>query len=245
MRPLLLPQNRIYAAIDSTDLAAAAALIAQLSSAVGGIKLGLEFFCAHGAAGVRQVLSGHHDLPLFLDLKLHDIPNTVAGAMRAVAALQPRFVTLHASGGPAMLAAARQAAEDEAIRRGFTRPRLLAVTVLTSLDAADLAAVGQPDDVAGQVVRLARMAQAAGVDGIVCSPHEVSAVRAACGEDFALMVPGVRPAWATSGDQKRVTSPAEALAAGADYLVIGRPLTMAADPAAAARLVLAELQTAA
>lgn len=234
-------KNRIYAAIDANQRDAAQQLVAQLAGHVGGIKLGLEFFCAHGPQGIIQVLGAHRGLPLFLDLKLHDIPNTVAGAIRAVVGLQPRFITLHASGGPAMLRAARQAAAEEAATQGVERPLLLAVTVLTSLDAADLLAVGQPDPVEQHVVRLAAMAQAAGVDGIVCSPHEVAAVRAACGADFTLMVPGVRPVWADAGDQKRILTPAQALAAGADYLVIGRPLTQAAEPASAAQRLVAEL----
>src|SRR5690606_2711140 len=181
-------------------------------------------------------------LPVFLDLKLHDIPNTVAGAMRSVVPLAPAFVTVHASGGAAMLRAAAEAARAAAAEHGVAPPRLLAVTVLTSLSAADLEAVGQGAAVTDQVRRLAVLARDAGIDGAVCAPHEIEALRRDCGPGFVLMVPGIRPAGAASGDQKRVLTPAEAVARGADHLVIGRPITAAADPAAAARAILEELE---
>lgn len=235
--PTVLPP-RIFCAIDTDDRAAAEAMARRLGPAVGGIKLGLEFFVAHGPAAVRAVAG---DTPLFLDLKLHDIPNTVAGAVRAVAPLAPTYVTLHASGGAEMIRRAREAAEEAAERTGTERPRLLAVTVLTSLDDADLEAVGQRGPTADQVRRLAMAARAAGADGAICSPLEVAALRADAGPDFHLVVPGVRPAWAGSDDQKRVMTPAEALFAGATALVIGRPITLAPDPAAAAGRILDEI----
>lgn len=228
--------DRIFCSIDTTDVSVARSLAAGMSGVVGGVKLGLEFFVAQGAAGVRAVMDGVA-APLFLDLKLHDIPNTVAGAVRAALPLRPAFLTIHASGGPAMI----RAAADAAAAAGDGRPRILAVTVLTSLDADDLAAVGQDTDPRTQVLRLARMAVAAGADGLVCSPAEVAALRAVCGHGVTLMVPGIRPAWAAAGDQKRVMTPAEALAAGADHLVIGRPITGDPDPAAAAARIVAEI----
>ncbi len=217
----------IFCAIDTPDLAAAEKLAASLQGVVD-IKLGLEFFTARGAAGVKKVqAAAGARTKLFLDLKLHDIPNTVAGAARAaVAGCRPDFLTVHASGGREMIRAAVEAAGDT---------KILAVTVLTSLDANELAAIGQGDDAQAQVLRLARLAVAAGAGGIVCSPREIALLRKELPKDVILVVPGIRPAGAVKGDQKRVMTPAEATAAGADYLVIGRPITQAADPVAAAR----------
>ncbi|MGQ0674555.1 MAG: orotidine-5'-phosphate decarboxylase, partial [Rhodospirillales bacterium] len=203
--------NPVFVAIDTTDLAEAKGWAKRLAGAVGGIKLGLEFFAAHGPAGVRAVTAEAPGLPLFLDLKLHDIPNTVAGAVRAVAGLRPRYLTVHAAGGPAMLRAAAEAAALS----GKDRVKLLGVTMLTSLGEDDLARVGfarraMADHVAG----LAALSRACGLDGAICSPREVAALRRATGPDFVLMVPGVRPVWADAGDQKRVTTPAEAMRAG-------------------------------
>jgi orotidine-5'-phosphate decarboxylase len=179
--------------------------------------------------------------PVFLDLKLHDIPNTVAGAVRALAPLGPAMLTLHAAGGPAMVAAAREAAEASA--GGGVRPALLAVTVLTSLDAASLAATGVAGGTVQQVLRLARLALEAGADGLVCSPQEVARIRDAFGAAPLLVVPGVRPAGHATGDQARTATPAEAVAAGADWIVVGRPITGAADPIAAARAIAESLPT--
>lgn len=169
----------------------------------------------------------------YLIPKLHDIPNTVAGAVRAVLPLGPRMLTVHAAGGAAMIAAAREAAETA----GAARPMILAVTVLTSLDAADLAATGIADSPAAQVLRLAPLAVAAGADGLVCSPLEVAMLRQELGSSTALVVPGIRPAGSAAGDQARVTTPEAALAAGADWIVVGRPITAAPDPAQAAAAV--------
>jgi orotidine-5'-phosphate decarboxylase len=176
-------------------------------------------------------------LPVFVDLKLHDIPNTVAGAVRALLPLAPRLLTVHAAGGAAMVAAARRAAENA----GTTRPLLLAVTVLTSLDADALRASGVTGGLLGQVSRLARQALEAGADGLVCSAHEVTMLRAAFGDGPLLVVPGVRPAGATADDQVRRMTPRAAAAAGADWLVVGRPITGAPDPAAAAAAIAAEI----
>jgi orotidine-5'-phosphate decarboxylase len=225
--------------IDTQDLGRAAALARAVAGLVGGVKIGKELFTAHGPDGVRAVAGG---VPLFLDLKFHDIPNTVAGALRSAIHLRPAFVNVHASGGKAMLEAAVQAVAEGAEDAGVPRPQLLGVTVLTSLGEDDLGDVGQAGPLADQVLRLAHLAQSCGLDGVVCSPREIAAIKAACGPDFVLMVPGIRPAWAASGDQKRVMTPGEALAAGADYLVIGRPVTGAQDAAAAARRIVEEIE---
>jgi orotidine-5'-phosphate decarboxylase len=228
--------NPILCAIDTPDIGRARALAAAVAGAVGGIKLGLEFFVANGPSVVRELAGA---TPLFLDLKLHDIPNTVAGAVRSAAALEPLLLTIHCAGGAAMMRAAAAAASEAA--QGRRRMKLIGVTVLTSLDDGDLAATGQRGTTREQAERLARLARDSGLDGVVCSPHEVAALRAACGASFLLVVPGIRPSGAGAADQKRVMVPRAALAAGADYLVIGRPISEAADPAAAARAIAADL----
>ncbi len=224
----------VFVAIDRADPAQAAGDLAALGQDGFALKLGLEFFVANGPAGVRAVAGTR---PLFLDLKLHDIPNTVAGGVRAAQACAPAFLTIHASGGPAMIAAAREAAD----KGGKPRMQILAITVLTSLDDGDLDAVGQIGPAGDQALRLATVAKAAGADGVVCSAHEIARLRAACGPDFKLVVPGIRPAWAAAGDQKRVMTPREAMDLGADHLVIGRPITQATDPRAALDRILAEI----
>jgi len=222
--------NRIHVAVDTPDLARALHLARQVRTHVGGLKLGLEFFCANGAAGVREVAAV--GLPIFLDLKLHDIPNTVAKAIQALGDLQPAILTVHAAGGRAMLEDAKAAAPAST--------RVVAVTLLTSLDGDDLRATGIADDAPGQVRRLAALAQEAGLDGIVCSGHEVAAARAEWRDGF-FVVPGLRPAGGPAGDQKRMVTPAQAAAAGASVLVIGRPITAADDPDRAAREIAATL----
>jgi len=222
--------NPVFVAVDTTDLEYARALGARLKPHVGGIKLGLEFFSAHGPAGVRAF--SDMGLPIFLDLKFHDIPNTVAGAVRAAASLGVNILNVHAAGGPAMLKAAVEAA------RGVNpEAKVIAVTVLTSLADADLDALGQQGPAADQVARLANLTQKAGLDGVVCSAHEIAALRAALGPDFLLVVPGIRPKGSDLGDQQRVMGPREALDAGASILVIGRPITAAPDPVEAARAI--------
>jgi len=234
--------SRLYCAVDTQDLGFATELARGLGGVVGGIKLGLEFFAAHGAAGVAAVAQS--GLPVFLDLKLHDIPNTVAGAVRAAGQVKPAMMTVHAAGGPAMLRAATAAAFSIG-DSGGRRPRVLGVTVLTSFDEDDVAAVGMVGPVADQVRRLADLAQACGLDGVVASAHEIEALRARLGKDFLIVVPGIRPAWSSADDQKRVITPAEALHRGADVLVVGRPITRASDPVAAARRILDEMDAAA
>ncbi|HKV16698.1 MAG TPA: orotidine-5'-phosphate decarboxylase [Reyranella sp.] len=240
--------NPIYCAVDTVDLPLAARLIRSVAGgvipAVGGIKLGLEFFLAHGAPGVRYAFPAPvraTGIGFFLDLKLHDIPNTVAGGIRAVVELEPTFITIHTAGGAAMMKAAAEAAAAEAKRLGVARPRLLGVTVLTSLDKSDLEATGIPAEPDRQVLRLAALARSSGLDGVICSPLEIAALRRECGKDFTLMVPGIRPAGAATADQKRVMTPEEAVTLGANHLVIGRPITEAADPALAAEAIARDL----
>ncbi|MGE5518156.1 MAG: orotidine-5'-phosphate decarboxylase [Bacteroidota bacterium] len=229
----------VYVALDTTDVAQAAALATSLKGLVAGVKLGLEFFSYCGPRGVEAI--SDLGMPLFLDLKLHDIPNTVAGAMRGVAKLAPRLTTIHASGGFAMMQAAAEAAREGAAKANRPATKVLAVTVLTSLDQQAMTDVGFAGSVLDEVKRLAEMAQKAGVDGLVCSPHEVSHVRGVVGPGMTLVVPGIRPAWSEVGDQKRFMTPKDAMKAGADLLVIGRPIISAASPAEAARRVAAEL----
>ena len=234
-----MAQGGVLVALDTTDLAVAKSWARAAKGAVAGLKLGLEFFNARGPAGVAEIAA--LGAPLFLDLKFHDIPNTVAGAVRAVAPLKPMMLNLHASGGAAMMRAALDAARESAARLGVAPPKLIAVTVLTSLSDQDLAEIGQPAGASDQVRRLAALTQSCGLDGVVCSPHEIATLRRDLGRDFMLVVPGVRPSWAAAGDQKRVMEPRQAADAGADYLVIGRPITGAADPAEAARRIAAEI----
>jgi orotidine-5'-phosphate decarboxylase len=216
--------NPIFVALDTPSLEKARALAEQVRSNAGGVKLGLEFFSANGPAGVNAILE--LGVPVFLDLKLHDIPNTVAKAVEALRPLEPAVLTVHAAGGRAMLEAAKTAAAPTT--------KVVAVTVLTSLDGEDLRSIGVGGDPADQVRRLAGLARESGLDGIVCSGAEVGAARQAWREGF-LVVPGVRPAGSSSGDQKRVVTPREAIDLGASILVIGRPVTAASDPSAALR----------
>jgi orotidine-5'-phosphate decarboxylase len=224
--------NPIFAAIDTPDLGAAQALGRQLAPICGGLKLGLEFYSAQGPQGFAAMTA--LGAPIFADLKFHDIPNTVAGAVRAISKTGIAIVNVHATGGRAMMAAAVKAAEDAA---GAARPKVIGVTVLTSLDNGDMAETGVRTGTGDQALRLAALARDAGLDGVVCSPHEIAAIRRECGPGLMLIVPGVRPAGAALGDQKRVMTPVEAHRLGADVLVVGRPITEAADPAAAARAI--------
>jgi len=230
---------RLAVALDLPDRASLLAMARRVAPEAGVLKLGLEAFVAEGPSLVREVVASGADV--FLDLKLHDIPNTVGRAAAAAVATGAAIVNCHASGGRAMMRAFGDEGRAAAAKAGRAAPRLIAVTVLTSLDAAAVAAVGFAGTPREAAVRLASLAQEAGLDGVVCSPEEIAAIRAACGPDFLLVVPGVRPAGADTGDQKRVATPAEAIHAGADLLVVGRPITGAPDPAAAARAIAAEI----
>ena len=232
------PTDRIFVAIDTPDLDWAVSLAGTLKGLVGGFKVGKEFFTANGPTGVDRIVA--LGMPVFLDLKFHDIPNTVAGAVRSALGMMPNIVNVHAAGGKAMMEAAR----DAAAGAGESRPMVIAVTVLTSLDRSDLDATGIHDDVVEQVTRLAVLAKESGLDGVVCSAQEIMRLRGACGSDFKIITPGIRPAWSSRGDQKRVVTPAEAICLGADYLVIGRPITGADDPAEAASRIAEELNDA-
>lgn len=222
--------NPVYVALDLPKLEDAKTLAASIKGHVGGIKLGLEFFCAHGHHGVHEI--AHVGLPIFLDLKLHDIPNTVAGAMHAIHVLEPAIVTVHAAGGRAMMEDAKAAAANGT--------KVVAVTLLTSLDERDLARTGVTGNAHDQVMRLAELAEAAGLDGIVCSGHEVRAVHKQWKQGF-FVVPGLRLPDHKTGDQKRVVSPRQARDDGASVLVVGRPISRADDPVMAARAIEATL----
>lgn len=237
-------KDRLIVALDVPDLAAADALLRRLDGVASTFKIGMELYYAAGPAAVELV--HRRGGRVFLDLKLHDIPNTVAGAARSIAGLGVWMFNLHASGGQAMLRAGVEAARGRAAQLGQAPPLAIAVTVLTSLDEAALSGeVGVRWPLGETVSRWAALSQAAGCDGVVASPAEVGRIRSRCGPAFLTVTPGVRPAGAAPGDQRRVMTPAEAIRAGASYLVVGRPITGAPDPAAAATAVLAEMRSAA
>ncbi len=231
--PAQTSAQRLIVALDFADAAAALACADQLAGSVSWFKVGLELYLAAGDRIVRDLKQRGHSV--FLDLKLHDIPNTAASAVRSLSLLEPDMLTIHAAGGRAMLNAAAEAA-----RSLPHPPRLLAVTVLTSMDTAALAETGVPGTPVEQVLRLARLAAECGIEGMVCSPAEAAALRSALPKAL-LVTPGIRPAGADAGDQKRIATPQFALAAGASMLVIGRPITAAADPKAAAQAILSDM----
>lgn len=227
-----MSQPKIFCAIDTDDLEHACALSAQIAHVTGGVKLGLEFFNNFGPQGIERVLEACPEAQLFIDLKFHDIPNTVAGAIRGICSnFAPAYLNVHASGGEEMMRAAKDACGNDT--------KLLAVTILTSLDGKAISDIGYGGvDVAAQVEKMALLTKNSGLDGVVCSAHEIAHLRSTCSDDFALMVPGIRPKGSAQGDQKRIMTPSDALDAGATHLVIGRPITGAADPAKAAQEIL-------
>jgi orotidine-5'-phosphate decarboxylase len=235
------PHERIIVALDVQTAAEALALVGALRAQVGMFKIGKQLFTAEGPELVRRIVAlGEH---VFLDLKYHDIPATVARASIEAARLGVSILNVHASGGRAMMREATRAVADFCARERLQRPIVLAVTVLTSLDEEDLAETGVGERVAAHVVRLARLARECGADGVVASPLEIDLIRREVArEDFIVLTPGIRPAGTAHADQRRVLTPAEAVAAGADYIVVGRPITEAVDPAAAARSIRAELE---
>ena len=226
--------NPVFVALDTPDIDRALEIARAVRPHVGGLKIGLEFYTAAGPDGLRRIVQA--GLPVFADLKFHDIPNTVAGASRELAKLGAAIFNVHASGGERMM---RDAAD--AARAIDPKVKVIGVTALTSLDDAVLESVGQRGPAEEQVLRLARLAKQSTLDGVVCSAHEIVLLRKALGPDFLLVTPGIRPTGADLADQKRVMTPAEAARAGADILVIGRPITSAADPAAAAKAIADEL----
>lgn len=230
-------QSKIFCALDTDDLDHATKLANEIGSVTGGLKLGMEFVNTFGPQGIEAIRNAAPSADLFIDLKFHDIPNTVAAAVRTVSKrFKPAYLNVHAAGGLEMMKAAKEACAPET--------KLLAVTILTSLNHEQIRAVGyEGETVADSVKRLALLTQEAGLDGVVCSAHEIELLRTTCNDDFELMVPGIRPAGSAKGDQKRVMTPPEALHAGATHLVIGRPITQAPDPAAAAQDILNGINT--
>lgn len=234
--------TNIICALDTKDTGEAISLAETLKGKIHALKLGLEYFIANGPEGVRQVTKT--GVPVFLDLKLHDIPNTVAGAVSAAVALDIFMLTIHTTGGKAMIEAAVKAAKTTAKQLGKKPPLLIGVTVLTSMDQADLDRIGIFSPLCTQVLKLAMLAEEAGLDGVVCSPLEVEMLKEEMGKKFTLVVPGIRPKGSDTGDQKRIMTPGEAAALGADYLVIGRPITESQEPAKAAKAIADELRLA-
>ena len=235
--PIALARQRLIVALDVPDAPSAVRLVDQLEDTCSWFKVGLELYVAAGPSVIEPILSRGHNV--FLDLKLHDIPNTVAGAVRSAAQLGVHMITLHASGGPAMLSAAK-----DALAGTHNPPELLAVTVLTSIDAGQLHATGVGRLPSSQVELLAKLGMETGIRGFVCSPQEVATLRALTGPQGVLVIPGIRPTGAAIGDQKRIAGPAEALRLGASYLVVGRPITQAPSPAHAASAILKEMSEA-
>ena len=235
-----MSQNQLIVALDVEDLAAANRLITTLSGEVKWFKIGKQLFTAVGPASVKLLHEAKKNI--FLDLKFHDIPNTVAGAVTSGAKLGANMINMHASGGLEMMRAAAEAAEKQASELGIPKPILLGVTVLTSVNEATFQRdFGTQRKLEDQVAYLAELSQEAGLDGVVASPLEIELIRKVCGDDFVILTPGVRPAWAASNDQQRVMTPAEAIDAGADYIVVGRPITAADNPRDAARAILEEI----
>lgn len=232
----------IYCAIDTADKKRALELASAMQSAGAGIKLGLEFYNHFGPAGIKEIRDKYPKSSIFLDLKFHDIPNTVYGAVKAVTSLGVDYINLHASGGSEMMKAALEASKEAASDAGITPPQILAVTILTSLDDQALNDLGYRSGTADSVMRLATLTKEAGLAGIVCSALEIQKIRSIIGQNYVLMVPGIRPAGEALGDQKRVMTPQEAVNAGATHLVIGRPITGAADPSQAVKDIMATIE---
>jgi orotidine-5'-phosphate decarboxylase len=233
------PKDRVIVALDVPDRESALRLVEQVSGLVGMFKIGSQLFTAEGPQLVREIVTSGERV--FLDLKFHDIPNTVAGAVESAARLSVSILNVHTLGGSEMMRAAAHAVGDRGLL-WITRPAVLGVTVLTSMDKADLADVGIPLDLTAEVVRLAALARDSGLDGIVASPHEIRLIRECItAERFIILTPGIRPAWSAKGDQKRIATPVDAIRDGADFIVIGRAITDSIDPRAAAERILEEI----
>jgi len=233
--------TRVFVSVDTQDLNRAFELAGMIAQTKAGIKLGLEFFNSNGPQGITQIRDAFPALPFFLDLKLHDIPNTVSSSVRALVKLQPDYLNVHAGGGYEMMKAAQSAALEESAKQGLRAPKMISVTVLTSFDDEGLKLIGMQTPIERQVVRLAKLTKEAGMAGVVCSPQEIKIIREELGKDFVLITPGIRPSGAELNDQKRVMTPKEALDLGATHLVIGRPITGATDPVAAIERIYQDL----
>jgi len=242
LAPIQTPKDRLVVALDVSERDAALRLVERLAGFVGMFKIGSQLFTAEGPQLVREIVrTGER---VFLDLKFHDIPNTVAGAVESSARLGVSILNVHTLGGSEMMRAAAHAVGDRGLL-WITRPAVLGVTVLTSMDKSDLADVGITSDLRGEVVRLAALARDSGLDGIVASPHEIRLIRECItAENFIILTPGIRPAWTANSDQKRIAAPAAAIRDGADFIVIGRPITDSRDPQAAAQRILDEIAAA-
>jgi orotidine-5'-phosphate decarboxylase len=232
-------KNPIICAFDTKDITKAKDLATELEPYIGAVKLGLEFFTAHGTEGLSRIADC--GLPIFLDLKFHDIPNTVREAVTAATIPGVSILTIHTSGGSSMMRAAAEAAAEAADKQNIAKPIIAGVTVLTSMDQADLEELGITDNLENHVNRLALLAKNSNLDGIVCSSHELKKVKALCGKNFITIVPGIRTETSDSHDQKRVTTPLQAIENGADFLVIGRPITQSKSPKDAARTIAASI----
>lgn len=236
-----MADDRLIVALDVSTMDAMKSIVSSLGDSVSFYKVGMELFYAEGDQTVRYLQDqGKH---VFLDLKLHDIPNTVAHGVSSLTRLGANLITIHGQGGPIMMKAAAQAARESAEQLGIERPKLLAITVLTSFDDEAWTSIGGQLPISDQVIRLAKLAKESGMDGVVCSALEAKMIREACGPNFLIVTPGIRPSFSATNDQKRIATPASALADGASRLVIGRPITQAANPQEAVRLIIEEMES--
>lgn len=236
-----MADDRLIVALDVSTMDAMKSIVSSLGDSVNFYKVGMELFYAEGDQTVRYLQD--QGKQVFLDLKLHDIPNTVAHGVSSLTRLGANLITIHGQGGPIMMKAAAQAAHESAEQLGIERPKLLAITVLTSFDDEAWTSIGGQLPISDQVIRLAKLAKESGMDGVVCSALEAKMIREACGPNFLIVTPGIRPSFAATNDQKRIATPASALADGASRLVIGRPITQAANPQEAVRLIIEEMES--
>ena len=236
-----MADDRLIVALDVSTMDAMKSIVSSLGDSVSFYKVGMELFYAEGDQPVRYLQE--HGKHVFLDLKLHDIPNTVAHGVSSLTRLGANLITIHGQGGPIMMKAAAEAARESAEKLGIERPKLLAITVLTSFDDESWTSIGGQLPIADQVIRLAKLAKESGMDGVVCSALEAKMIREACGPDFLIVTPGIRPSFAATNDQKRIATPSGALQDGASRLVIGRPITQAEHPQEAVRLIIEEMES--
>ena len=236
-----MADDRLIVALDVSSLEAMKSIVTSLGDSVSYYKVGMELFYATGEQTVAFLRD--HNKSVFLDLKLHDIPNTVAHGIKSLTRLGAKLITIHSQGGKVMMEAAMNAAKEQAAELGIERPKLLAITALTSFDDENWSAIGGSLPISDHVVKLAKLAKEAGVDGVVASPLEAKLIREACGEDFLIVTPGIRPSFAATNDQKRIATPSSALQDGASRIVVGRPITQAENPQEAVRLIIEEMET--